>query len=472
MIYKLEEICIMKSGGTPKRSNLLNYNGTIPWVTISDFKNAPSDILFHTQELITERGLKSINNRIFKKGTLLLAMYGSIGKTVITANEVSTNQAILGINPKDDKILNIKYLKYWFDSNKDFLYSQGQGATLNNISLTIVKRQEIDLPRIEIQDKIVAILDKIKHIIEKRQKTIGYFELLLKSNFINLFGDPLINPKGWKKISLNSACSKIVDCPHSTPDYTDVITEFPCIRTSEIRNGEIFWDSMKYLSEEAYKNRASRLIPTEQDIVFAREGTVGDAAIIPQNLKISLGQRVMLFRVDTTKVTSNFLWSFLRSDGCQSLIKSITIGATVQRVNIKDLKKIQCIIPPLELQYQFDEISQSIKKAKLKLVQTQIQFENLLNSLSQLAFKGKLNFNTAVDLEVLMENDYEFFKTNSNSEAIKLLLEKLDKNELNANRFHEHDLYNKAKGFVFELLKEGKVRQIYDSKSNRVKLTV
>ena len=73
---------------------------------------------------------------------------------------------------------------------------------------------------------------------------------------------------------------------------------------------------------------------------------------------------------------------------------------------------------------------------------------------------------------MLLENDYAFFKKNSNREAIRLLLKRLDKDELNDNKFFEQRLYDKAKEFVFELLKEHKIKQIFDENSKRIKLTI
>ena len=75
-------------------------------------------------------------------------------------------------------------------------------------------------------------------------------------------------------------------------------------------------------------------------------------------------------------------------------------------------------------------------------------------------------------MEVLLENDYEYFKDNSDNKTIQLLLDRLDKNELNLNKFHDQDLYDKAKNFVFELLKEGHIKQVFDDKTRRVKLTI
>src|SRR5690606_40458033 len=95
---KLGHLCKMNSGGTPSRSKPEYYKGgNIPWVKISDIENAKGGVIVDTEEKITLDGLKSINNRIFKPGTLLLAMYGSVGKVAFLNKEMSTNQAILGI---------------------------------------------------------------------------------------------------------------------------------------------------------------------------------------------------------------------------------------------------------------------------------------------------------------------------------------------------------------------------------------
>jgi type I restriction enzyme S subunit len=106
---KLSELCNMNSGGTPRRGTLEYYGGEVPWAKISDIENAIGGEIFTTEEYITHDGLKSIGNKIFPKGTLLLAMYGSVGKTAIAGVDLSTNQAILGIRIKDPTRLNIKY---------------------------------------------------------------------------------------------------------------------------------------------------------------------------------------------------------------------------------------------------------------------------------------------------------------------------------------------------------------------------
>lgn len=368
--------------------------------------------------------------------------------------------------------VNTKYVYYFLSSNIHLLERGFKGAGLKHLSKAFLEEIEIPLPDLETQNKIVAILDKAKAILDKREESIKKCDELLKATFLEMFGDPLKNEKGWIKKNIQSLCSNIVDCPHTTPDYLETTSDYPCIRTSEIKNGEIVWKSMKYISYESYIKRIARLKPEANDIIFGREGTVGEALIIPQNLNISLGQRVMLFRVDNAQVNPDFFWSQLVSDAIQFEIKKRTIGATVKRINIGDLVNIEFIIPPIELQNAFSIKTRRIVALRDKIKTFQSQSNQLLASISLLSFKGELDFNTAVDLEVLLENDYDFFKENSNSSSIKLLIERLNTDELNENRFYEQQTYDKAKSFVFELIKEGKVKQVFDEKTKKVKLTV
>jgi len=474
MIYTLSQICNMQSGGTPRRGSSEFYGGDIPWIKISDFKDSSGGIITETDETITKEGLQSINNRLFEKGTLLLAMYGSVGKTAFTGVQASCNQAILGITAKDDNQLNLKFLKYWFDLNQGSLVHQGRGVTLNNISLTIVKKQKIDLPDLETQNKIVAILDKASALVQKSEKVIDEIEKIEKEYFKTVFGDTYINPKGFPLEKIVQLAKNIVDCPHSTPKYVDEITEYPCIRTSEIRNGRIYWDSMKYLTKKGYEKRIERYKPIEGDIIFAREGTVGDAAIIPKDLKVSLGQRVMLFSLDTDKVIPIFFWALLRSDGIQHKIKSKIIGATVSRINISEVKKIECPIPPITLQKEFKEKFQSILNLKQKKADSLAASKTLEMSILQRAFSGKLDLNVSVELDALLEEidlqkpENDLFSIITNEEYLLSLV-----NRLNNQEFESQDLYDKAKHIAFQLLKdEERLAQEYDEKTQSLKLVV
>ncbi|WDZ72748.1 restriction endonuclease subunit S [Vibrio harveyi] len=196
---KLSEVCDISSGGTPSRKNAEFFKGEIPWAKISDIENAYNGVIYDTEEHISTEGLKNIRGKLFPTGSLLFAMYGSIGKVAICGRELSTNQAILGIRPKREKEIDLGFLKTWFTSNKQKLINQGRGAVPKNLSATIVRDIEIELPLYDEQIRIAYLLGKVEGLIAQRKQHLQQLDDLLKSVFLEMFGDPVRNEKGWDK---------------------------------------------------------------------------------------------------------------------------------------------------------------------------------------------------------------------------------------------------------------------------------
>ncbi len=480
MRYKLGNICKMRSGGTPRRGDSTLYNGDIPWVTISDFKNATNNYIYQTKNSLTSEGLNAINNRVFEKDTLLLAMYGSIGKTVIAGKKLTCNQAILGINPKDKTQLNIKFLKYWFDHNKRFIQSKGRGATLKNISLTIVKNLEIDLPDLEIQDKIVAVLDNANVVIEKREKAIIKLEELLNATFLKMFG--LKNPsyEFWDDVEIESLKKTEKGSMRTGPFGSKLKHnrfkekgEVAVLGIDNAVDNQFKWKKKRFLPIDEY-DEFKKFTVKSRDVIITIMGTVGRSAVIPENIGLAINTKhLAALTLDETKCNPYYLSYSIHSNPYVTFqLNKKSRGAIMDGLNLTSIKSVKLKKAPIELQNKFEKIYLKIQKQKDKMLLAKKKSKILLQALSQLAFKEELKFNTAVDLEVLMENDYEFFRKNSSKNSIKLLLEKLDKEKLNSNIFYEQELYDKAKEFVFELLNERKIKQVYDEDSKRIKLSI
>jgi type I restriction enzyme S subunit len=205
-----------------------------------------------------------------------------------------------------------------------------------------------------------------------------------------MFGDVMKNPKQFPIKLLEELCEEIIDCPHSTPNYVEYNTEFPCIRTTELDNGAINWSKMKYLNYEGYIERTKRLVPKEGDIIYGREGSFGEAAIVPVGCKMSLGQRVMLFRPNSNLINSKFLHAVVRSNGVYKQALRVTSGSTVGHINVKDIKKFKLIVAPLGLQNQFAERVQAIEEQKTQAQASLVKAEELFASLLQKSLKGEL----------------------------------------------------------------------------------
>ena len=253
------------------------------------------------------------------------------------------------------------------------------GAVVPKLTQAALVGIPIPVPPLAEQERIVAELDLLSGIIDKQNAQLKELDTLAQSIFYDMFGNPVENDKGWSLKRIEDTCLNIVDCPHSTPKKVGEITPYPCIRTSELKDGCISWDTMQYLDEAEYRIRIARLAPKAGDIVFAREGTIGDAAILPEGYHFSLGQRTMLLRVNPSIISNVFLHRVIISEWVKKQIRIVNVSSTVAHVNIKDFKQFVIPIPPIALQQSFASKIAVIEQQKKSINQSIAESQKLFD---------------------------------------------------------------------------------------------
>ncbi|MEE9343943.1 MAG: restriction endonuclease subunit S [Gammaproteobacteria bacterium] len=268
--------------------------------------------------------------------------------------------------------------------------------SVNQSSFTVTnfKGLKIPLPPLKEQKRIAAILDKADAIRRKRQQAIDLTDQLLRSVFLDMFGDPVTNPKGWPVQEIQSVCYEIVDCVNKTAKSVDFVTSYKMIRTTNIRNFKIDTQNVRFVEKEIYEKWVRRLTPEVGDIFFTREAPAGEAAIVKTEEKIFLGQRSMHFRPDYKLSTSEFLLHELMGAGIKRQIIKMSAGSTVTHLSVPECKKFEIRVPPIELQKKFSEIEQYIEVKREKYCDSIVLSENLFSSLTQQAFSGELSNQT------------------------------------------------------------------------------
>ena len=355
MRYKLGDICEIVSGSTPKTGVPEYWDGNIKWITPAEL-NEDSYIVYDSVRKITELGVKKTGLTPFPAGTVILSSRAPIGKVAIAGCEMYCNQGFKNLICSS-KIDN-RYLYWFLKGNTDYLNSLGRGATFKEISKQIVSAIEINVPEIKEQREAVQVLEKISGLIRLRKEELQRLDKLIKARFVEMFNDGESPLK-----TVGELCSDIVDCPHTTPKYEGVL-KHPAIRTSEIKKGYIAWDTMRYVSDKEYKERIVRLRPKQGDIVYGREGTFGNAAILPGGYHFCLGQRVMLLRPDHSKCTSEYLLHAVISDDVYLQAVGKNNASTVAHVNVKDVKQFKIPQPSLEKQNEFAMFAKQVDKSK------------------------------------------------------------------------------------------------------------
>ncbi|MDD5917112.1 MAG: restriction endonuclease subunit S [Clostridiales bacterium] len=288
-----------------------------------------------------------------------------------------------------DEKLNRRYLLHYLKSDITLTYikAYASGSVRDNLKFSILKDFPINLPSAEEQEQIVATLDGIEHLIALRKEELASLDELVKSRFIELFGDPVESDHGWQTQPLESVCKTIVDCPHSTPSYTDEDTGYMCIRTSIVKKNRIMWDEIEYIPEHEYYQRIQRKRPEKGDVVYTREGAIlGIAAMIDRECNVALGQRSMLLSPNTAMCLPQFLSAAMNFESFLRKALGGVSGSASPHINVGDIKAFAIILPPMELQEQFAAFVKQTDKSKLAVQKALEELEILKKSLMQQYF--------------------------------------------------------------------------------------
>ena len=268
------------------------------------------------------------------------------------------------------------------------------GTAIKHLQKKEFKNILINLPSISEQIKIVSIIDEIfeniKRAKENTLNTINNTREIFISYLRDIFKDKL---SGDEKYTLDSICELIIDCEHKTAPIQE--TGYPSIRTPNIGKGFLILDGVNRVSEETYVKWTKRAIPKADDLILAREAPAGNVAVIPENLKVCLGQRTVLIRPKRDKLCSKYLAYLLLSKDVQEKLLLHSRGATVAHINMKDIRAFNIYnIPPIVKQLTIikiiDRLSIGTKELEVIYQQKLNDLEELKKSLLQKAFNGEL----------------------------------------------------------------------------------
>jgi type I restriction enzyme, S subunit len=385
-MVKLEDICQINMGKTPSRDEPKYWRGNHTWVAIADLKG---DVLISkTKEGITDLALKECGIKPVSKGTLLYSFKLSIGKVAITDKELYTNEAIVALPIKDSKQVDLKYLYYAIQQVD--LTGIGdkavKGITLNKEKL---KRLEIPLPTLEKQQQIAHILDKADALRRKDRELLQQYDALAQAIFIEMFGDPVRNERGWKVGTIREMASEV---KYGTSSPAESQGDYVYLRMNNITyGGEWDFKDLKYISVSS--ENKPKYVLKKHDLVFNRTNSkelVGKTAVYDQEQEMIIAGYLIRVRTNAygnPYYISGFLNSKIGKSILFNMCKSI-IG--MANINAQELQNIQLQIPPIELQNEYQLRIEAIKGLKQNVLAAQQQSETLFQSLLQGAFSGRL----------------------------------------------------------------------------------
>ena len=316
--------------------------------------------------------LKKNGNKLLKLGDIIIEKSGGspnqpVGRVVIfeenTNEKYFCNNFTSILRPKN--IVNAKYSLYLLKdlyNKKRVLKYQNKTTGIINLKLNdYLNNTEIMIPSIEEQIKISTILDKSQELIDKRKEQIEALDELVKSQFIEMFG----NLKDEEKLPLEK-CTTFIDYRGKTPTLSE--SGIRIINAKSVGNG-FFKYIDEYISEETYDSWMKRGFPVAGDVLFVTEGhTFGNVCRIPNDLKkFAMGQRVITMRGKGGLLNNIFLAQYMQSMAFKIDIDKYKTGSSAQGIRSKELQKILIPIPNIELQNKFADFAKQVDKLKFEM---------------------------------------------------------------------------------------------------------
>ena len=382
----LGELAEVLSGGTPKRSNPDFFDGDVPWVKIGDMLQGRIEV---TDETISRSGLEGSSAKLLPAGTLLLSIFATIGRTATLGIDAATNQAIAGIRILDPGHLDQDYLRRYLEFTSHGLAAKGRGVAQMNINLSILRAHRIPLPPIEEQRRIAAILDAADALRAKRRQGLAKLDTLTQAIFIDMFGDPVSNPRNLK---FELMVEHIESATYGTSKKASLGGELPVLRMGNITyEGQISLHDLKYieLDEGDFPKHTVQF----GDVLFNRTNSaelVGKTAVYRHENPVAYAGYLVRLRAKPT-LHPEYLGAFMNlpytKQTLRSMCKSI-VG--MANINAREVQKITVPIPPINEQETFAKKRAFIEQQSKKFESDYKKLEDLFASLQQRAFRGEL----------------------------------------------------------------------------------
>ena len=316
---------------------------------------------------------------ICEAGTVIIGRKGSINNPIYVEEPFWNVDTAFGLSAKRE-ILMPRYL-YYFCQYFDF-ERLNKAVTIPSLTKSDLLKIELELPTIETQKKIVDRLIKVEQIIQLKKRELQKLDTLVKSRFVELFGDPVINSMGWKKALIGDDCfvTKLAGFEYTQyinyEDSGDVVM----VKAQNVKNGKLNRKELSFISNEVSDSLPrSQLAPG--DVVMTYVGAnIGDVAIIDNEYKYHLAPNVAKIRPDSERYNSIYFMYMLML--LNAYIVKNSADTAKAALGMERIRKLNVFVPPIELQNQFADFVVSVDKSKSKiqksLEETQLLFDSLM----------------------------------------------------------------------------------------------
>jgi type I restriction enzyme, S subunit len=345
------------------------------------------------------RPLSSVKNGFsyFQDGDILFAKItpcfenGKIAQARIQQRHGFGSTEFHVVRPSENYV-DARYLLHFL--RQDYIRLDGErkmtgSAGQRRVPKHFLETLEIPLPPIAEQKRIAAILDKAEEIRSQRRQALEQLDAIGQSIFLEMFGDPVRNPKANKVVRLSDVTTRITDGVHQKPNYTE--SGVPFISVKDITTGTLKFDNCKFISLEDHKKFTKRCGPEFQDILYTKVGaTYGRPALIDTDKEFSIYVSVCLLKPRRDIIDPSFLCAALGTTAIKKQADRKIKGIGVPDLHLDQIQSFLIPLPSMSQQQEFTRRVETIAQLKTTHRESLAQLDDLFTSLQHRAFRGEL----------------------------------------------------------------------------------
>lgn len=383
---KLGSVCSFYSGTGFPLQYQGNTQGKYPFYKVGDISRNyanGSRYLSDAEHYIDDEVLYTIKGQIIPANTVVFAKIGEavkLNRRAITSQECLIDNNATGIKPNESQ-LDLDYFFHFMCQLK--LEKYAEATTVPSVKKSSMEKLEIPLLPLNEQKEIAKILDKVTALISLRKKQLEKLDELVKSRFIEMFGDMIHNSNNWERVALGDVCD-VRDGTHDSPKYYD--EGYPLVTSKNVTGGIIDFTDCSLICREDYEKINERSKVDFGDILMPMIGTVGKPIIVNVKCEFAIKNVALIKFCSDCKVINIFVKALLQSDYFDTSVLNKIRGGTQKFIALGDIRKLVFFLPPLELQEQFATFVAQTDKSKLAVQKSLEQLETLKKSLMQKYF--------------------------------------------------------------------------------------
>ncbi|HFD0382613.1 TPA: restriction endonuclease subunit S [Salmonella enterica] len=387
-MVSIESVAKVITGKTPPKADPNCFGGNIPFITPSELTD--SNYLLKPETTLTEKGLAT--TKLIPKNSILVCCIGSLGKMAMADLPVATNQQINSVIFDEDKIY-YRFGFYALKLLKNELKNIAPSTTVAIVNKSRFSELKIPSPPLEEQKRIAAILDKAADICQKREQATKLVDDFLHSIFLEMFGDPVENPKGWKKDKIKKGVLDITSGWSATGENIPCKSnEFGVLKISSVTSGIFKPEENKVVDCKTIPASKKLIRPKKGDLLFSRANTrelVAAICMVHQDYdNLFLPDKLWSIKLNHELLLPEFFLILIQNEKVRELLTKQATGTSGSMLNISKNKfeETEIIFPEINVQKDFCNAFRKTMNLKAKLIKSNELANESFNSLSQKVF--------------------------------------------------------------------------------------